>query len=164
MGDATTLNLDERFDAVLMMFAVLGYQVANADVQAALSTVRRHLQPGGLFIADVWYGPAVLTQRPGDRVRVIDLANDERILRAASTAMDTRAHVCEVGYHVWRLGNGRVLDETREQHRMRYFFPLELELLLAAARFDLLRLCAFPDLDVDPDETTWNVLFVARAT
>ena len=29
-----------------MMFAVLGYQVANADAQAALKSVHRHLRPG----------------------------------------------------------------------------------------------------------------------
>jgi len=67
-GDLRDLDLGEQFDAVLMMFAVLSYQVTNEDVLAALGTVRRHLKPGGLFMADVWYGPAVLAQRPGDRI------------------------------------------------------------------------------------------------
>ena len=48
------------FDAALMMFAVLGYQLENADVLSALRTARRHLHPGGLLIVDVWSGPAVL--------------------------------------------------------------------------------------------------------
>ena len=60
-----------QFDAALMMFAVLGYQVENRDVLAALKTARRHLEPGGLFIFDVWYGPAVLHQRPSERVKII---------------------------------------------------------------------------------------------
>ena len=60
-----------KFDAALMMFAVLGYQVENDDVLAALRTARRHLEPGGLFIFDVWYGPAVLHQRPSERVKII---------------------------------------------------------------------------------------------
>ena len=63
LGEITSFNFGQTFDAVLMMFAVLGYQARNADVQAALATVRRHLTPGGLFFCDFWYGPAVLAQR-----------------------------------------------------------------------------------------------------
>jgi SAM-dependent methyltransferase len=36
-GQIASVDLGETFDAVLMMFAVLGYQVGNADVQAALA-------------------------------------------------------------------------------------------------------------------------------
>ena len=50
-----------------MMFTVLGYQLEDIDLMAALATVRRHLDPGGLFIFDVWNGPAVLAVRPGER-------------------------------------------------------------------------------------------------
>ena len=56
-GDARIVDLNQKFDAVLMMFAVLGYQLTNEDVLAALNNVRKHLIPGGLFIFDVWYGP-----------------------------------------------------------------------------------------------------------
>ena len=35
---------------------------------------------------------------------------------------------------------------------MRYFFPQELRLLLDSSGFSLLRLSAFPDLDVEPDD------------
>ena len=55
------------------------------------------------------------------------------------------------------------MAETEESHKMRYFFPLELELFLKCAGFKLIRLGAFPEFDRDPDETTWNVLGVARA-
>jgi len=46
---------------------------------------------------------------------------------------------------------------------MRYFFPLELELLLAGAGLQLVRLGAFPQLEVEPNDSTWNVTIVARA-
>jgi hypothetical protein len=52
---------------------------------------------------------------------------------------------------------------VREQHPMRYFFALELELLLAGAGFELVRLGAFPAIDDEPNEKTWNVALVARA-
>jgi hypothetical protein len=68
-----------------------------------------------------------------------------------------------VRYHVWRIEHGRVSAEVREQHPMRYFFELELDLLLAEAGLELVRLGAFPDLEAEPSERTWNVALVARA-
>jgi SAM-dependent methyltransferase len=162
LGDLGTLDLREAFGAALMMFAVLGYQVGNADVQAALAAARRHLQPGGLFFCDFWYGPAVLAQRPSDRVKVID-SEQGQLIRVASGELDARRDVCTVRYHVWQIEAGRVLAEVREAHPMRYFFAPELELLLAAAGFESVRLGAFPNLDDEPTESTWNVALVARA-
>ena len=52
-GDIRSIDLERHFDAVLMMFAVLGYQLENSDVLSALRTARRHLRPGGLLIFDV---------------------------------------------------------------------------------------------------------------
>jgi len=161
-GDIAGLDLGETFDAVLMMFAVLGYHATNADVQAALASARRHLRPGGLFICDVWYGPAVLDEGPSERVKVVEVG-DQQVIRVAAGSLDTRAHVCTVSYHLWRLERDRVLGEVREQHLMRYFFPLELELFLSGAHFELVRLGGFPALDQEPSAATWNVGVVARA-
>lgn len=44
-GDVRQVDLGQTFDAVLMMFAVLGYQTENADVLAALRAARPHLRP-----------------------------------------------------------------------------------------------------------------------
>jgi hypothetical protein len=116
-----------------------------------------------LFFADVWYGPAVLAQRPGERVKVFGEANEQQLIRAASSELDERRHVCTVRYHLWRLEAGRLVGEAREQHRMRFFFPMELELFLTGAGLELVRLGAFPDLDREPSSETWNVGAVARA-
>ena len=69
-ADIRELRLETTFDAVLMMFAVLGYQHTNAEVLGALATARAHLEVGGLLAFDVWYGPAVLRERPGHRAHL----------------------------------------------------------------------------------------------
>src|SRR5438445_10749849 len=117
VGDIGSLDLGQTFDAALMMFAVLGYQIGNADVQAALVTARRHLKPHGLFFCDFWYGPAVLAQRPSERVKVIDTP-DGQVIRVAAGELDALHAVCPVRYHVWRIEAGRVSAEAREQHPM----------------------------------------------
>lgn len=161
-ADVRTLRLGRVFDAAIMMFAVLGYQQDDEALLATLASVRRHLPPSGLFLFDIWYGPAVLAQRPEDRVRTISQA-DERILRTTRSALDIRAQICRIDFHVLRLAGDRIVGEDRETHAMRFFFDRELGLALAACGFRLEALRAFPDVAREPDETTWTVIGVARA-
>ena len=153
----------ERFDAALLLFGVLSYQLGNADVQAALGAARRHLRAGGLLFCDVWYGPAVLQQRPAQRIKVVEDGDGGQVIRVASGELMVRQNACTVHYHLWRIAAGRVVAEVREQHTMRYFFGPELELFLAGAGFEPLRLGGFPDFEAEATEHTWNVALAARA-
>jgi SAM-dependent methyltransferase len=164
LGDVRTVELNQTFDAVLIMFAVLGYQVSNPDALSTLATARRHVRPGGLLFADLWYGPAVLAQRPSERVKVIDAQDGAQLIRVASAALDLYRNACTVAYRLWRIERGLVRAEVREEHVMRYFFSPELELLLSCAGFELVRLGAFPNFEAEPTEQTWNVALLARAT
>jgi SAM-dependent methyltransferase len=163
LADIRQLDLNRKFDAVVMMFAVLGYQLENADVLAALKSARKHLNSGGLLIFDVWYGPAVLAQRPTDRIKVILTSNNNRILRAASGDLDICHHICTVHYHLWQLNGNTLAAETEEEHRMRFFFSQELGLFTQIAGFRLERLGSFPDFENDPSENTWNVISTCTA-
>jgi hypothetical protein len=85
------------------------------------------------------------------------------MLRAASGDLDTARNTVTVRFHVWQLRHDRLVAETDETHLMRYFFLPEIKLLLECSGLTLLGLGAFQDFDRLPDETTWNVLGVARA-
>jgi SAM-dependent methyltransferase len=161
-GDLLSLDLREVFDVALMMFAVLGYQHENDDVFGALRSARRHLRRDGLLLFDVWYGPAVLRDRPSQRVKSASTDRGE-ILRSTAGELDIARHLCTVNYRVWRLEEKQIVERTEEAHTVRYFFPLEIAFYLEQSGFALLRTGAFPEFSNDPDETTWNVLGVARA-
>jgi SAM-dependent methyltransferase len=161
-GDIRDLRLGRTFDAVTMLFAVLGYQTTNADVLAALRTVREHLCLAGLLVADVWYGPAVLHERPEQRVTEVE-ADGGRMLRVVNASVDTLAQCARVHYRLWQVEGDRIVGEAEEEHVMRFFFPRELELMLEVSGLSLVRLSAFPSIDVAPSESSWNVVLVARA-
>ncbi|MBI2320644.1 MAG: class I SAM-dependent methyltransferase [Chloroflexi bacterium] len=161
-GDIRSVDLDGPFDACLCMFAVLCYQLGNEDVERTLRTARFHLSGGGLFVFDVWYGPAVLAQRPAPRVLSLEQGR-RQVVRLATPALDPRSHSCETEYTLLVIEGDRVVQRSKERHRVRYFFPLELEYFLARTGFRLRRLGAFPAFDQEPSEATWNVMAVAEA-
>lgn len=160
VGDLRSVDLGRRFDTALMMFAVLGYQLENDDVLAALRTASRHLEPGGLLFFDVWYAPAVLAERPADRLKTVR-SEGRTVVRSSHSQLDTARQICEVSFDVIVTDEGGV-HEFAERHEMRFFFAKELELGLTASGFQLLELRSFDDPALPADEGTWNVLVAAR--
>jgi SAM-dependent methyltransferase len=161
-GDIRDADLARRFDAVLMMFTVLGYQRQDADLMAALAATRRHLEPGGLFIFDIWNGLAVLADPPRAREITVTEGNS-RVTRKTRTELDAARHICRVVFDLERTGAGGESERWQEEHVVRYYFPEELERVLGQNRLELLSLRSFPDDAAPPDERSWNVIGVARA-
>lgn len=160
-GDVRSLSLGRTFDAATLMFAVLGYQATNAHVLATLRGIATHLRPGGLLVFDVWYGPAVLNDPPTARTKVSQVEGGE-VVRETTPTLDPRAHTCLIAFRTRRMAGEQVLEESEEQHLVRYFFPLELELFLETAGLELVELSSFPDPARPLDLQTWNALVVAR--
>jgi hypothetical protein len=143
------------------MFAVLGYQTSDEDVQATLETVRTHLVPGGPFIFDVWYGPAVEAVGPEPRIKVIHLS-DGQIERHAAATLDPQKRVCTVAYRLVRRIDGMPDHTSNEVHRMRYFAEDELLTALKARGMTLISIAPFPEIHGRPSASSWNVVAVAH--
>jgi SAM-dependent methyltransferase len=161
-ADVRKLDLGRQFDAVLMMFTVLGYQLEDSDLTAALATVRRHLEPGGLFLFDVWYGPAVLASRPGERQISVEQGTT-RINRKTRATLDPSRRLCHVTFDLERVANDGAVESWREEHFVRYYFYPEIESALAQNRLELVAVRSFPDFKAPADERSWNVIGVGRA-
>jgi len=161
-GDIRTWRSDQKFDAAVMMFAVLGYQLENKDVLQALATVRRHLKNGGLFIFDIWYGPAVSVQKPSDRIKIVATPTG-RIIRIASSETDITRQICTVHYTTLNIDSKHLINEIKGNHQMRYFFSKELALLLEVSQLKIIRLGAFPNWKEEISENTWNIFGIAKA-
>ncbi len=161
LGDLRDVRLNRQFDVCIVMFAVLGYQATNRDVAASLDNVRHHLQPGGIFAFDVWNGAAVLAVGPSERRRTAP-DGERRLIRFSSGRLDLRRHLCHVHAHQLLVEGAQIVSEVEETHAMRYFFPLELELFLDHAGFDLVEMTSFDNPEQELDSQTWNMFVVAR--
>jgi SAM-dependent methyltransferase len=150
------------FDVVLSLFHVMSYAATNADQRAAFECARVHLRPGGLFVFDFWYGPAVLSDRPRHASKNV---GDDRIGVERSTVpvMLVNENCVDVCFDVRvtaRDGSGE--NSFSERHRMRYLFLPEIEQALNTAGFELLSSQAW--MTRQPlDDRTWYGCVVARA-
>lgn len=160
-GDARTYRSGRTFDAVISLFHVMSYQTSNDDLLAAFRTAAVHLAPGGLFVFDCWYGPAVLSERPERRERT--LSDDAvEVSRVATPAMDAQSDVCEVRYDISvtdRLTGAT--ESLSELHPMRYLFSPEVAIALDVCGLDMVAQCEF-GTGQPLSFSTWNGCFVAR--
>lgn len=160
-GDIRQVRLNQTFDAVLSLFHVISYQTTNDDLLAAFQTVKEHLKPGGIFIFDVWYGPAVLSDRPTVRVKRLE---DEEILvtRIAEPVMYPNDNLVAVNYQIFiKEKHGGAVREIHETHCMRYLFRPEVELLLRSVKLELIH-CYEWMTQQTPGFDSWGVCFIAR--
>ncbi len=159
-GDVRSVRTGQKFDAVVSLFHVMSYQTKNDDLQAAFSTAKEHLKPGGVFIFDCWYGPTVLTERPS--IRVLRLEDDRySVTRIAKPTSHPNQNAVEVNYQLLvKDKQGGAVEEFSETHTMRYLFIPEVELLLASSGLRLKDAHEFQSnrpLGLD----TWSAVFVA---
>jgi SAM-dependent methyltransferase len=157
------VQLFQTFDAVVSLFHVISYQTSNQALQNTFQTVKSHLKPGGVFIFDIWYGPAVLHHRPSVRVKRVE---DDRwsLTRIAEPTLDPHRNCVTVQYQIW------VQDKTLstppqtfyEHHQLRYLFQPEIELLLLQAGLHLLDTREWLTAK-QPSMDSWSIYFVASA-
>ena len=161
VGDLASYRAGRRFDAVLSLFHVLCYQTTNEDLEAAFGTASAHIERGGVFVFDAWYGPAVLTERPS--VRIKRMENETvRIERTAEPQLLPNENRVDVAftYLIEERDTGSV-RKLKEMHRVRYLFHPEVTALMNRQGMDLVGAEEWLTGSV-PSDKTWGVCFIGR--
>lgn len=160
-GDICTVHLGRTFNAVLSLFHVVSYQVNNDALLSVFARASEHLVPGGLFIFDVWYSPAVYAQRPEVRVkRMAD--NNVEITRIAEPTIISNENRVDVHYTVFAhdVVSGE-FSEFSEIHPMRHFSIPEMDTVAILCGFERVTAEAFLTGDT-PSENTWGVCVILK--
>jgi SAM-dependent methyltransferase len=161
MGDVRSVNLGQTFDAVIALFHVISYQTTNEDLQAAFRVAAHHLAPGGVFLFDVWHGPAVLIVQPRERAKSV--ADDRfEVTRIARPELDSNRGTVKVTYEM-ECKDRQSGDVVRfsEEHLMRYLFPTEIELLAQGCGMRVVTTEEFLT-SRPPSPATWGVAYLLQ--
>lgn len=138
-GDILSLRLNREFDVVVSLFHVMNYLTKTSDMKTGFANALNHVKPGGLFIFDTWYGPAVLSDLP--KVGVRRFENDRiKVTRLAEPTLHANRNMVDVNYEiiVQEKGGTEEVAFIRETHPVRYFFKLEIEELLGTLGVEIL--------------------------
>ncbi len=159
-GNIQTIRLPATFDVVLSLFGVISYQTTNDMLLNTFRNVHRHLRGGGAFLFDCWYGPGVLSDRPGDREKKIE-DSSLSIVRCAHPTMHPNENIVDVHYTITAKDESTgIVEELRETHRMRYLFKPEIEMMLDHAGLTLIQ-CEEWMTGKEPGFDSWGVCFIA---
>lgn len=157
------LMLEKKFDVVISLFHVMSYQSNNEDLIKAFKVVKNHLNDGGVFIFDFWYGPAVLTDLP--IVRSKKLENDKvKVTRLATPSLSAQSNTANVDFDIFieNKDDGQIL-KMQESHDMRYFFDFELEMICNKVGLSIEKKYEWMT-DKSPDFGSWYVVWVLKAS
>lgn len=159
-GDVRYLKDNNQYDVVISLFHVMSYQTANVDLSLTIETAAKHLKPGGIFLFDFWYGPAVLKQRPDVRVKRLQ-KEDVKLTRIAEPVLHVNENVVDVNYTIFiEQNNSDKITEIYESHKMRYLFLPELYKYLDSNKWKEFDIYKWMSNDV-PDENSWSAFVVA---
>jgi SAM-dependent methyltransferase len=140
-GSMTDFNLSEKFSLVTAPFRAFQHLISVDDQIACLRCVHRHLAPRGRLILDMFQvNPAGLGEPEWMREREdtpeTKLPDGRSFRRTARIAAFHRAEqVNDIEFVVYVTHSGGRTERHTQTFPMRYFFPKEVEHLLARAGF-----------------------------
>jgi len=160
-GDITSFEINNKFDCVISLFHVISYLSDNSSLEKAFMNAANCLNTDGLFIFDVWYSPAVYSQKPESRIKHVE--NEEiKVIRIAEPIMRLNENIVDVKYTVLvkdKINNK--WEEFAEVHPMRHFSLPEISLLAKHTGFDIIKAEEFLTRE-KPSAKTWGVNFILR--
>lgn len=159
--DVRKFVFKKKFDNAMAMFNITGYQTLSKDMEQMLHNITRCLKKGGIFIFDCWYMPAVLKDKPTDRIKKIQ-TKEGILIRQTKSILHLNDNVIEINFDVTKLLKDKIINETKETHLMRYWSLPELKFFLNKAGFTIIKVCNFMNLDSEISEDKRDIFVVAK--
>ncbi|MCK9604184.1 MAG: class I SAM-dependent methyltransferase [Candidatus Omnitrophica bacterium] len=151
---------DKKFDAVIAMFASVGYVTNHQDLKRAFVNIRNCLREGGVFTFDFWNKDAVKKYFLPHKEKVF-IDGDSKVCRVSDTVLDNRNSLAKIKYLCTYFEGGKKKKAINELHRMKYYTQGELSQILEDSGFKVLD--SFPFMRIGKIITgkDWNISIVA---
>lgn len=140
-GDMRAFDLARQFDFVYLPFNSFGILTTPRDQLAALACIKKHLKPHSVFAWSVFF-PDVERLR-GPELSRWQLEMDEsfgdgsRVQRDNVREIDLRKQIISVKWRNKTYQDQILVREWLTELKLSYFFPREIEHLMARAGFEI---------------------------
>jgi SAM-dependent methyltransferase len=149
--DIRRLALEDKFTLAYAAINSFMHLTSADDQLAALVRIRRHLQPGGLLVLDLFNpDPGRLAESHGQVIldKVLkDPASGDRLMKFHTERVDLGRQIVYVTLFVDRVDDRGAVQRTWFPFTLRYLYRDELVLLLRHAGFDVETIYGSYDLD-----------------
>ncbi len=149
--DMRDLDLEGRFNLAFAAINSFMHLLTTDDQLEALARVRRHLNPGGLLLLDLFNPDLSRLLDCQGQMRLDKTMTDpetgHRLMRFATQTVDLGQQVIHVTFIVDEVDGQGGVQRTLFPFSMRYLFRWELELLLRHAGFVVEAIYGSYDLD-----------------
>jgi SAM-dependent methyltransferase len=129
-GDMRSFELDQRFALVMLPSNNLGHLHTPEDFESCIDSVKRHLQPGGVFVIDVFVPNLKLLLRDADEEYLLDEYDSPeghgRVRVMARSRYQTTSQIMKTTTIRRVAGQPDVVGSLD----LKMYFPRELEALL----------------------------------
>jgi SAM-dependent methyltransferase len=150
-----------KFDAVIAMFASLGYLTNFEELVKSLDNIKQKMSARGIFIFDVWNGLAVLDQF--SPLKELTKSDETRSVRRVSrTKIDAIKQKATVHFDFTVEYPSKEVTNFSENHAVRFYFPQEMNDLLKALGFEVLVRCPFLHPKLALQANDWNMTYVVK--
>ncbi len=135
-ADMRDFDLGQQFSLIFIAGNSLQHLNTICDIESCFDSVKRHLKPGGMFIAEV-FNPSLqlLTRDPQVRYFVGEYKTDDGwIVINENVFYDPATQINNIH---WHYRNQHAKEEHTVTFTMRQFFPQELDYLFSKNGFKI---------------------------
>ena len=164
-GNLVDFSLPGRFDLIYIPINTFMHCYTQQQQLSCLHCARRHLNPGGRLVIDVYHpDPQLLVECDGRLVCesvFLDEETGHTIQHSYTRRLDRAEQTQFITFVVDETGSGGSLTRSYFSFRMRFVYRFEMELLLRTAGYSLENL--YGSYDLEPFEGgSEKMVFVAR--
>lgn len=118
-SDMRSFALGRSFDVVVSLFSAIGYMLSTDALEAAVVTMARHLDPGGVMVVEPWFGPDQWEELEEGRVGM-NLVEPDGQLLVRMVRSSKRGRMSHMEMH-YLHGSGTEIRHFVEHHDLALF-------------------------------------------
>lgn len=160
-GNMTDIPFRREFDACISMFDSIDYLAEAKAVARTFNTVAAHLRQGGIFVVQFWNGPAVRKLGLWQRHKEIE-KEGLKLVRLSDPTPGPNKDTCLIRFRIICIRGRSVVDDFREEHLVRYFWPNKLRSIIERSGMTMLKALKTFSSVLEADSRDWSVIVVAK--